>query len=251
MPFTFSHPALILPLRWLPRRWFSFTGLIIGSIIPDFEYFIRIKIHSAYSHTLRGLFWFDLPLGLLVAFIFYRVVVPVSIDNLPFFFKSRLYSLKNFDWTTYFKSNWFFVITSLLLGAGSHLLWDSFTHEHGYFVRNFSSLNRELLLAGMEVPVFKLFQHLSTLLGGVIIVVFFCRLPIDSQIKRSIDLKYWILFILIAIIIFTLRIKAGLHYNYLGYLIKGLISSALFSLICTSLIMRGRNINSTQNTKAY
>ncbi|WP_240482010.1 DUF4184 family protein [Flavobacterium psychrophilum] len=39
MPFTFSHPAIILPLRYLPRQWFSLTGLIIGSLTPDFEYF--------------------------------------------------------------------------------------------------------------------------------------------------------------------------------------------------------------------
>ncbi|WP_369792090.1 DUF4184 family protein [Flavobacterium sp. CF136] len=23
MPFTFSHPAIILPLKYLPRKWFS------------------------------------------------------------------------------------------------------------------------------------------------------------------------------------------------------------------------------------
>ena len=41
MPFTFSHPAAVLPLRLLPRHWFSLTGLVIGSMVPDFEYFLR------------------------------------------------------------------------------------------------------------------------------------------------------------------------------------------------------------------
>lgn len=27
MPFTFSHPAIVLPLTFLPRQWFSLTGL--------------------------------------------------------------------------------------------------------------------------------------------------------------------------------------------------------------------------------
>ncbi|WCM42921.1 DUF4184 family protein [Flavobacterium sp. CBA20B-1] len=26
MPFTFSHPAIILPLTYLPKRWFSYWG---------------------------------------------------------------------------------------------------------------------------------------------------------------------------------------------------------------------------------
>ncbi|WP_262496247.1 DUF4184 family protein [Flavobacterium piscis] len=39
MPFTFSHPAIILPLKYLPKNWISLTGLIIGSLTPDFEYF--------------------------------------------------------------------------------------------------------------------------------------------------------------------------------------------------------------------
>lgn len=41
MPFTFSHPAIILPLSYLPKKWFSLTGLIIGSLIPDFEYLLE------------------------------------------------------------------------------------------------------------------------------------------------------------------------------------------------------------------
>ena len=54
MPFTFSHPAIVLPLKYLPKKWFSFTGLIIGSMTPDFEYFLRMKVKSDYSHTLNG-----------------------------------------------------------------------------------------------------------------------------------------------------------------------------------------------------
>lgn len=59
MPFTFSHPAIVLPLTSLPKRCISVTGFVIGSLTPDFEYFIRMKVKSEYSHTISGLFWFD------------------------------------------------------------------------------------------------------------------------------------------------------------------------------------------------
>ena len=89
MPFTFSHPAIVLPLTYFPKKWFSLTGLVIGSLTPDFEYFLRMRIKSNYSHTIDGLFWFDLPLGLLLAFIFHDIVRNSLFDNLPTFFKSR------------------------------------------------------------------------------------------------------------------------------------------------------------------
>src|SRR6188768_3414024 len=98
MPFTFSHPAIILPLTCLPRKWFSLTGLVIGSLTPDFEYFLRMKIQGHYSHTISGIFCFDLPLGILLAFIFHNVVRNSLFDNLPTILKSRLLAFKHFDW---------------------------------------------------------------------------------------------------------------------------------------------------------
>ena len=121
MPFTFSHPAIVLPLTFLPRQWFSLTGLVIGSLIPDFEYFLRMRIKSTYSHTIDGLFWFDLPLGLLLAFIFHNTVRNRLYDNLPTFLKSRFLTFKQFNWNRYFKRNCFVVAISILIGATSHI----------------------------------------------------------------------------------------------------------------------------------
>ncbi|MFN5774209.1 DUF4184 family protein, partial [Flavobacterium sp.] len=98
MPFTFSHPAIVLPLTFLPRQWFSLTGLVIGSLTPDFEYFLRMRIESNYSHTIDGLFWFDLSLGLLLAFLFHNIVRDSLFDNLPIFLKSRFSAFRQFDW---------------------------------------------------------------------------------------------------------------------------------------------------------
>ena len=66
MPFTFSHPALVLPLNYLPKRWFSLTALVVGSMMPDLEAFLRFKSEKNVTHTWDALFWFCLPLGLLI-----------------------------------------------------------------------------------------------------------------------------------------------------------------------------------------
>ena len=105
MPFTFSHPAIVLPLKFLPKRWFSLTALVIGSLTPDFEYFIRMKVQSDFSHTFLGIFWFYLPLGILLAFIFHNTVRNSLFDNIPMSLKSRLNRFNEFNWNRYFMSN--------------------------------------------------------------------------------------------------------------------------------------------------
>ncbi len=159
MPFTFSHPALVLPLSFLPRHWFSMTGLIIGSLTPDFEYFLRMKIQSDYSHTLSGLFWFDLPLGILLTFIFHNIVRNSLFDNLPSTLYTRFASFKKFDWNYYFTRNWFVVIISIIIGAASHIFWDSFTHFDGYFVQTIPDLSKSTDIYGIKIQVLKKLQH--------------------------------------------------------------------------------------------
>lgn len=126
MPFTFSHPAIVLP--FLRSRKFSATGLIIGSMCPDFEYFIRMKVQSNISHTFLGLLFFNLPIGLLAAFLFHEIIKTNLIENSPSFLQNRLVSLKHLKWKHYFKENYLYVIISILIGAISHIFWDAFSH---------------------------------------------------------------------------------------------------------------------------
>src|SRR5688572_23357716 len=116
MPFTLAHPAIVLPLSSLPKRWVSMTGLIIGSMSPDFEYFLRMKIKSNYSHTLAGMFWFDIPITILLAFIFHLIIRDQFIENSPRFLFNRLSGFMDFDWPKHFKANFFIVIISCITG---------------------------------------------------------------------------------------------------------------------------------------
>ena len=129
MPFTFSHPAIVLPLAKASRRWFSLTGLVVGSIAPDFEYFIRMKVSSIHSHTHPDLFWLNITVGIAIAFIFHRLARNRLIDNLPSFLAYIFSPFKTFDWLHYYQQHRLQVILSILIGAASHVAWDSFTHE--------------------------------------------------------------------------------------------------------------------------
>ena len=241
MPFTFSHPAIILPLTYLPKKWFSLTGLIIGSLTPDFEYFIRMKIKSDYSHTIEGLFWFDLPLGILLGFIFHNIVRNTLLDNLPKIIKSRFTQLMEFDWNAYFKKNWFVVIVSILIGAFSHLFWDSFTHNHGYFVENIPTLRKTINILGMEIPILKILQHSSTLIGGFIILLSIYKLPKVEVKTNTINLTYWKILIGLTFLIIVLRFINGLEIREYGNVIVTGISAGLIGLILTPKLIETMN----------
>ncbi len=241
MPFTFSHPAIILPLTYLPKRWVSLTGLVIGSMTPDFEYFLRMRIKSNYSHTIDGLFWFDLPLGLLLAFIFHNIVRNTLFDNLPVFFKSRFIVFKEFNWNEYFKQNWLVVLISILTGASSHLFWDSFTHEHGYFVQIIPVLSNTIELFNNKIIILKILQHSSTLLGSIVILYTIYQIPPNNITVTNTIKEYWLVAIIITLIILAIRILTGLNLMQYGNVIVTSISSVLISLIITPLLIRKKN----------
>lgn len=235
MPFTFTHPAIILPFTYLNRKWFSLTGLVIGSLTPDFEYFLRMKVKSNYSHTLWGMLWFDLPLGLILAFIFHNLVRDNLFKNSPTLFKSRLSKFRQFDWNYFFKKNWLIVLISLLIGITSHLFWDSFTHSSGYFVVKNSLLRYNINLLGNEIPVYKILQHGSSLIGGLIIAIAFNKLPVDKNITNKIKLNYWMSIAVLTFLIISIRIISGLKINQYGNIIVTAISAVIVSLILYSI----------------
>lgn len=85
MPFTFSHPAILLP--FLKNKKLSATALIVGSTSPDLEYFFRMRMQSEISHTFSGIFLIDFPLGFIVMFVFHEIIKKPLIENAPLFSK--------------------------------------------------------------------------------------------------------------------------------------------------------------------
>ena len=193
MPFTFSHPAIVLPLNRLSKRWISITALVIGSITPDFEYFIRMKVLSIYSHTLGGLFWFDLPLALILLIIYNRFIKDKLIDHLPGYFNKRLSVYKN-EMPKYFGTNFIVIILCLLIGGASHIFWDSFTHPTGYFVKHSHVLSPKIAIKHLPVPLYSILQQLSSLIGALVIIYAINQMPVVRITKAKESTMYWINF---------------------------------------------------------
>jgi hypothetical protein len=241
MPFTFAHPAIILPLTLLNKKWFSLSGLVIGSMAPDLEYFIRMQVKSHYSHTIAGIFWFDLPLALLLCFIFHNSVKTPLFYNLPASIQSRFLVFTAFNWNSYFKKNWMVIFLSIIVGILSHLLWDSFTHHTGYFVHHISVLQGSIHFFNIDIPMLKVAQHLSTLFGSIILILSFFQLSKNVIPKKSINKNYWFIVLLLFLIILAFRFIAGMTVKEYGNIIVSVISAGLLSLTLTSLFFNSEN----------
>ena len=223
MPFTFSHPAIILP--FIKNKKASATALIVGAMSPDFEYFFRMKMQSEISHTFLGIFLIDFPLGFIVIFAFHGLIKKQFIKNSPIFIQQRLQELKEFDWFQYFKTNVWIVLISFFVGAVSHIFWDSFTHWDGYFVQRFAVLNFEIY----TIPVYKMAQHLSSIIGLGIIASYFFKLPVNKTNINTIDMKYWYLIAFTSVVIIGIRFYFGTHMDQIGNAIVSVVSSIIIA----------------------
>lgn len=238
MPFTFSHPAIVLPLKKVFGKWLSLTGLIIGSLTPDFEYFLRMKIQSDYSHTLTGVLWFNLPLGILLCFLFHQVIKKPLLGNLPSGMQKKLLKRNDFEWSNYFFRHWIIVCTSLIIGACSHIFWDAFTHHNGCFVTFFGL---ESVIPVVNIPVFKLLQHASTVIGGMVLIGYVWKMPTDEMSTTRPSLKYWLSIAGIAAVIIILRLLTNLSINQYGNLIVTGIAAVMIAMTLISFLEIRKN----------
>lgn len=53
MPLTFAHPAAILPFS-RQSKYIHFSALVLGSMAPDFEYFLRGRPVGEIGHSFTG-----------------------------------------------------------------------------------------------------------------------------------------------------------------------------------------------------
>ncbi len=238
MPFTFSHPAIVLPANRMSSQFYSMTGLVIGSMTPDFEYFIRMNLGSIFSHTLHGLFYFDLPIGLVLCFVFHDLVRDDLVNNLPAGLYERFYALKNFDWNTHYRKKWPVVLLSIVIGAVSHILWDSFTHPCGYFVLKLPILQTRIHLTGFTITVYDFLQQISSVIGLVVVFFFIYRIPKMNVDRNHFKSPYRIYIVCIVSGIMVLRLIFGLSLSQYGNVIASLISAFFISIIITPIIIR-------------
>ncbi len=238
MPFTFSHPALILPFVKMPRKWVSATGLFFGSMLPDFEYFLRLDFRADIGHSIVGIPLFCLPLGLILSYLFHYLIRDSFINNLPWFWQARLHHFKMFNWHKHVKSYPWAVIGSICLGAGSHIFLDAFTHVDGFFAERSAFLQNDLVVYGWQMPWFAFLQQLLSVLGLLIIALYVAfRSPAEAYLN-AVNWSLWSALILITCIMAIVFFKLSPSELLIQKMVVSCISGGLASMVLTPLLVR-------------
>jgi hypothetical protein len=189
MPFTLAHPAAVLPLRRI--RLLHTVPLIIGAMTPDMQYFLpwRIAKHLPLvtqpyfgSHRFLGTFTFDLPLALAILFVIWLLRAPLSAPL------GARAAAKCHGALARFGSrplNWALAPLSILIGAWTHLAWDSFTHPEGWLVLRVSALSAPVSFFGYTGELCHVLQYVSSVFGLAVLAVWFFRLPAPPADDRD------------------------------------------------------------------
>jgi hypothetical protein len=127
MPFTFSHPAIVVPLA---KRGLPLSALVVGSMSPDLPYFVIPSGKSNFSHSLPGVFLLDIPLGLVVLWVFHAFLKYPALSLLPRSHRGRLAPIAAQPRLT--PHLFALVLLGVIIGTWSHLLWDLATHYYGW-----------------------------------------------------------------------------------------------------------------------
>ncbi|MFE7717579.1 DUF4184 family protein [Nocardia rhizosphaerihabitans] len=134
MPFTLAHPLAVLPFR----RFLPLPALIAGSVAPDVVYYLPIPVSGSTTHSPLGVLGWDLVIGLALLSAFrlsagpaaallpYRVVLPAPVHCGAWHRASS-------------------TIIALVLGATTHIVWDSFTQTGGFAVQHWDLLRAPVL----------------------------------------------------------------------------------------------------------
>ena len=204
------------------------SALVVGSLAPDFRYFLNLAPRSHFGHSVKGIFVFCLPAGLAVLWVFQTAMKLPLISLAPESHQQRLVTLaKPFRWGG--AGRFTLIVASLVLGSISHLAWDAFTHDKGLVVRNVPDLRLPLEEFGSHRPVYNLLQHGSSLLGLALLAFWYWRWlkrtpaqPVPPHLETSARAKVWI-------VCSTLIVATGISFFYAYFKSYRLVSLSIFA----------------------
>ncbi|HAD82558.1 MAG: hypothetical protein A2509_01400 [Candidatus Edwardsbacteria bacterium RIFOXYD12_FULL_50_11] len=251
MPFTAAHPAMILPIKARWPKYFSLTALVVGSMAPDFEFFIRFYPLRGPGHTLLGSLYFNLPLVFLTALLFHYVVKKPLIYCLPGSLGSRFYAMAGDRWSIATPRNFLVFTYSALAGMLTHFFLDAFTHPLQMFRDLAPVLMSHLFTirfygAEYKVPAHNAIHLAVTAIGLGVILYYIMKLkPAAAGEKRRIGQlfkwAYWGFGLALAVAITVLRtiqIRGRPGIGFFEHYGVTFLSGLILGFLAVSLVYR-------------
>ncbi|MCU9814106.1 DUF4184 family protein [Paraclostridium sp. AKS73] len=212
--------------------------MILGSMAPDFIYFLLFNPSSDLGHTLLGFLILNLPICFLLNYLILKFIKNPFIINLPSKICNYYTYLINYDFNFKSPKDIFVFTYSCIVGMLTHIIWDAFTHKTGYFVVNINLLKESIHILGYQVPFFKLLQHGSTLLGFFVILYYFYTIRrYSNKHIRSNKFQYHLTAISIQILIIILSYLIFKNFG-IGRFVVTFMNGLFLGYLTSSIIYR-------------
>lgn len=198
MPFTLAHPAAVLPFRRFCPQRLNFTALVLGSISPDFFYFLNFWSLGAYGHTLPGSFLVSLPVCLISYLVLRIYSVPISELLFEPFDKALVNGFA-------IRSSFLVLVVSFLAGIWTHIIWDAFTHSDGFFVERIPLLESSIgYFNGHGIKTYSIFQYISSAIGLLVLALWYQK-SLAKELDRPVKISWrkslrWVVFLLLPLV---------------------------------------------------
>ena len=212
--------------------------MVLGSMSPDSEYFLRGKPYGEIGHTFIGFVVFNLPIVVIVYLLSKTCIHRTLFSHLPSILQDT-YSQKT---SSARLLKVFVFLYSALFGMITHVVWDSFTHLKGFMVRNLSILTYTVHTFDFNIPIFKFLQHGGTIVGIIAIIGYMyfrtaknrCNGGKSTRPKQK--WMYWGQIALLTALLFCLwYLIDKVSIESYGIIVVRIIDSALISLLIVSL----------------
>jgi hypothetical protein len=173
LPFTVSHAAAALPLHAWSKGRLPLAALVIGSMSPDFTFFLLpLGPARGATHDIAGLFWFCLPTGLAVWWVFVRLLERPTLALVPESWRAGLAPpTHRISFSLLVRAG-----GAVLLGAVTHVIWDGFTHPGTPIVKALPVLDTYLRIGAVSMPLYDVLQLLSSAFGLAVLGIWVLRL---------------------------------------------------------------------------
>ena len=161
MPLTPAHPAVVLPLQ---RLGLPLSALVVGAVAPDMPVYLPVGVSYQTTHSGWGI-GVDVVLGLAVLWLWFALLRDAVVDLTPFL-RRRVPARARLGLRA-----WLLSPLALAIGAGTHVLWDSTTHDWGFVVEGVALLRDEY----GPIPLYSWLQLLSTIVGAMVVAAYCAR----------------------------------------------------------------------------
>ena len=209
VPFTVSHAIAVLPL--VRNRRLVPAALVIGSWVPDLPYFVPFLGRSGWTHAASGPVTIDLLLGLLVLVLWKLLMRRPLVDLAPGQLRERVPPPRRLDLAYLLGA-----AVSVVIGAVTHVMWDTFTHPDRWGTTHLAVLTDVL----GPLPVFKWLQFASGVLGLLGLLLWLAswlrqtpRRPLPSRVQAAVRRGVWVsvvaLSVLVAVLVAAANLAAG------------------------------------------